>query len=195
MIGAYIAKHPSGVFYVGQTGNIVNRKRQHLRELELGTHHSAKLQEAFNSDSRLEWEFIETTDKAEAIALEDYYLKINSNNPLICNNYGVTFINPRVDGYTGVKQSEATVAKRAASLRGLKRSEQSIRNLSESHLNSDKCKRHMDHLHETAKRGVIVDDVIYPSVKDTAQAYNIHSATVIQRINSKTERFSGWIYQ
>jgi hypothetical protein len=194
MIGVYFIRHPTGPFYVGQTKQFGTRRSQHRRKLEQGIHPAEKLQTAFTANPTLEWEFIPTTDVAEAQALEDYHLTIGIDDPNCANKYGNGGVNPRVDGHTGITQSRETVEKRAAKLRGSTMTDQARLNISSGHRESDKVKAHMARLQEAGKRKVVVDGVVYDSVKTTADAYSIHSATVLQRINSNSDRFSSWTY-
>lgn len=57
MIGTYMIKHPSGIFYIGQTVNYITRQRNHLSQLNRNTHHATLLQDAYNLNPNIEWEF------------------------------------------------------------------------------------------------------------------------------------------
>lgn len=194
MIGTYTIRHNTGVYYIGQTRNLGNRKRGHKHLLEAGKHPATKLQEAYNTDPRIEWDIIPTTDVAEAMALEEYYLTINKGDPNLANKFGNGFTTELVKSCTGGKQSEETIRKRVEKTRGLKRSDECRQKSSDASRDSELVKANMDKLHEAAKRPVVVDGVIYASVKDTALAHGIHPATVIQRINSNSDRFMSWTY-
>lgn len=58
MIGAYMIKHPSGIFYIGQTVNYITRQRNHLSQLNRNIHHATLLQNAYNQNPIIEWEFL-----------------------------------------------------------------------------------------------------------------------------------------
>lgn len=49
IVTIYALSHPiTGEFYIGSTGNLSARTRQHNVDLKLGNHHSSKMQEAYD---------------------------------------------------------------------------------------------------------------------------------------------------
>lgn len=192
MIGTYTIRHPTGVFYIGQTKDFEQRQYEHVKSLRGGYHRNAKLQEAFNTDPRLDWSFDPTTDVGEAQALEDYYIAINKGDPKLANMHGNNYRTALIDMCTGSKQSEETIQRRISKTKGMKRSEVFKENQSLAHKSNPNVQANMVQLHERAKRSVTVAGVKYPSVKAAAAAHDISSSTVLQRINSGN--FNEWSY-
>lgn len=70
--------------YIGSSKNIYSRWTIHKRELKNGTHHSKRLQEAYNQygGESFVYEIIEKCDEDKLIELEQYYIDLYySYNP------------------------------------------------------------------------------------------------------------------
>ncbi len=69
--------------YIGSSGNILSRWRQHLRALEKGNHHSKILQRAYNKYGLENFEFIilEECEKSKNIIVELEQLYLDSKKP------------------------------------------------------------------------------------------------------------------
>lgn len=195
MTGVYKLMHPSGVYYIGQTIDFQRRQWQHNGYLRRHVHPSSKLQEAFDVVPEISWEFYPTTDAAEAMALEEYMLDVAAQDTNLANTQVKGNITELVRLCTGNKQSQETILKRVDKTRGMKRTDEFKERLSDNHKSNPAIATNMNRLHETAKRPVKVNDRSYPSVKDAAHGESIHPSTVIQRINSHSDRFNGWTYE
>lgn len=192
MIGTYTIRHPTGVYYFGQTKDFSQRQVEHLKKLKRNIHPSTKLQEAFNSDPTFEWSIEETTDISEAMALEEYHLSVNKGDPLLANTHGNCYTTELVKMCTGNKQTPETIQKRVDKTRGMKRTTETKDRISQALKENPVVQANMSRLHEKAKRPVTVSGVQYSSVKEAAIAHDISSSTVLQRINSAN--FHEWSY-
>jgi hypothetical protein len=67
----------NGKFYVGQTGNYRNRKKQHMKELRANRHYNPHLQSAFNKhgESSVRWQILETCPHSEIDHAERKWVK------------------------------------------------------------------------------------------------------------------------
>ena len=200
MIGTYMIKHPSGIFYIGQTVNYITRQRNHISQLNRNTHHATLLQDAYNLNPNIEWEFFNTTDGIEAIALEDYYIRVNIGNPNMANKVGNEYSfsdehrkNISLAGL-GRTQSDEHRAKTSDHFKTVERTADWCSAISDSMKNSDAMKANMQRIHIAARRKVTDGVNVYASLKDAATAHGIHSASAIERIRSTSIRFIDWAY-
>lgn len=108
----------SGRVYVGSAVNFANRKRQHLKRLNAGNHHSKKLQNAWNKYGEAAFVFavVEAVERKEELLQREQYW-IDS----LESYYNIA----RVAGSPlGLKHSEATKAAMSLSRTGRKMSEE-----------------------------------------------------------------------
>lgn len=75
----------SGYYYIGSTENAKRRLRDHLRELNAGTHKNVKFQNAYSKDSEFELEVVPLKSREEAIALEQILIDNNRKDPKLLN--------------------------------------------------------------------------------------------------------------
>lgn len=68
--------------YVGSTHNLYNRINQHKQRLFNNTHRNKNLQNAFNIDKLLTFNFIKTNTKEEAVNLEQEIINLSNKNIL-----------------------------------------------------------------------------------------------------------------
>lgn len=68
--------------YVGSTHNLYNRINQHKQRLFNNTHRNKNLQNAFNIDKLLTFNFIKTDTKEEAVSLEQEIINLSDKNTL-----------------------------------------------------------------------------------------------------------------
>ena len=82
----YTAKHPfTGMFYIGCTNNIQQRKWQHYSDLRKGIHANEWMQLNYGYDNEFIWEVIEVDSKEAAQALEKKMIHENEENKLMMN--------------------------------------------------------------------------------------------------------------
>jgi len=123
--GVYtITNTANGKLYVGSTVNLAHRWRQHRRLLSKGTHHSIKLQRAWNKYSADAFEFrvLETCSHGLLIPYEQMYIKYFrpwynmcpvAGSRLGCKASPETIIKMS-KAHTGVPRAPFTTAHRAA---------------------------------------------------------------------------------
>ena len=90
MIGVYMIKNlVNGKYYVGSSVNIESRWKQHIAELDKGTHTNLHLQKSWNKYGKDNFEFsvLQETEKSNLREVETYYLK-----KLDCTNMGYNMI-------------------------------------------------------------------------------------------------------
>ena len=62
-------------YYIGSTNEFKRRKKEHLRELEQGTHHNKRMQQLYNSGSKFKFSVIEEVwDTKQLLVREQVYL-------------------------------------------------------------------------------------------------------------------------
>lgn len=106
----------NGKAYVGSAVNIQRRWWQHTSRLNLGTHHSAKLQSAWIKYGAAAFSFDVVEYVADAVSLierEQHWIEMNAA-------FGPSGYNMRAlaDSSLGTKASQEAKAKRSAALRG-----------------------------------------------------------------------------
>ena len=83
----------NGKMYIGQTINVSKRIKDHFKELENGTHHSVKLQRAYNKYGKdnfyYEYKIVEVKSHEELLKIEiDEIDRYDSYN----NGYNMTLV-------------------------------------------------------------------------------------------------------
>lgn len=181
MIGTYIIRHPStGVFYIGSTGNFKQRKIMHSCRLKTGVHSNKKLQESYNLDPVIEWEFTPLPELQVARATEERLIRDNANNDLITN---VVFVR----GHT----QESKDLMSAVKIGGVHTVETKEK-MSSARLGASKDPDWVERIATKVRKRVVVDGVEYDSLTSTATAYGISLQLVAYRINSISPKYAGW---
>lgn len=80
-------------------------------------------------------------------------------------------------------------------MRTMTRTDDWKNNISLGNRNSDACKESLARTQQASRRPIIVDGVRYDSIKATAEALNIHTSTVFQRVNNNSDKFINWFYE
>ena len=130
MTGIYCIKNLiNNKLYIGRASNIVKRKSEHFRTLNLNTHHNTHLQNAYNlyGVNNFEFKVLEYCSKIELIEKEDYWCKtLNVNDYLTGYNIAITG-----DSYF-YQHSEETKIKISNSHKGKVLSEETKSKISEA---------------------------------------------------------------
>lgn len=181
----------SGCFYVGSTCDLLGRKYAHLSYLRHGTHHSPKVQELWDKvgdAGQWRWEVIIFNTKEEARAEEQKFLDTFKDNPLLLNN--VFDANSPISevakrpGYKerhalGMKEAEALMTEEERLALKKRRGQGFINHWA----NKDNRAAWKGAGNPFAKK-VIVDGVVYGSVKDAQATLGINEKTIRKRANS-----------
>jgi group I intron endonuclease len=204
-MGAYLLVHvKSGKCYVGSNLNLYSRKYQHLHILRDGHHNSFAFQEAYNSDVRLLPLYLPTEDREEAYRIEQLILDEFYSTGLLLNSA----TNARHAG-TGFVVTPETRLKISMAGKGKKQTPEWIKKRTEKSIGRKLSDELKQRLREKAiarginpnmtvlaalamSKKVIVDGVIYPSVKAAGLKYGIVGNSASKRIRSKS--FPNWYY-
>lgn len=132
----------NGVKYVGSSVNLYRRINDHKNHLKRRVHKNRHMQNAWNKYKELKWRVLEFSSECEVRKLEQFYMdKYNvfntgfnqSKNSVSPKGYKHTEESRRIMSLKkiGIKQSKEHIEKRVGKLRGIKRTEEFKRNLSE----------------------------------------------------------------
>lgn len=183
--GVYIFRHPSGLYYIGSTGNFNNRRWEHESLFRHGKHHLTKLQNILKDPSELTWEYFPTACRDSAYELELAKIQACSSDSNMLNQQG----NGWTPNFTFEHRSAAGKAKK-----GIKLSDEHKANISAGlkrvGFKTDPSVIAM--AHEARRIPITVDGVNYVSFQDAADAFGLCINTVRNRVNSDKERWSGW---
>lgn len=220
-VGTYIIRHPStGVFYIGSTSNYAHRKAQHTYLLRRGQHHAPLLQQAWEMNPEITWEFTPFESQVSAEQHEQQLLIQNFGSLLMANvslnARGQSTLSDETRNKisaanTGRVQSEETIRKRFASRKGYTHSDETRRKMSEALTGkpiSDAAKQKM----REAKLGkkpspltiaatrekmgikISIDGIVYGSIREASKALHISFSTIKKRITSDSSEFTTWFY-
>lgn len=181
--GVYVIEHVStGSMYVGSTGELGQRKRWHLSTLRLGKNRNAPLQRAYDEDPQLDFTFIPTKTKEEAVAFEQQLLDHLQGDPRLLN----IAPNAKAPGL-GLIRSEETRAR--ISVAGIGReSFNKGKPMTDSHHQNLIASR------EKLAKPVEINGVCYPSLAEATRQLNVSLGCAWKRINTHTNQFKNWRY-
>lgn len=199
--GAYLILHvKSGKVYVGSTNNLHGRQIRHLYLLKTGTNTNKNLQSAYDSDPELRWLRFATHTREEAYEYEQALL----DHPALVDKLLNIAVDAKKAGFN-LDRSLETRAKIAASLRGRKMSDETKEKQRQSHLRlyrpeilvmlNDVANLQLRPTNMLRSHPVIVDGVEYESISECGRQHDIQAKSVIDRIESTSPRFTGWMYK
>ena len=214
---AYILHHVgSDKVYIGSTGNMHERRKEHIKRLKSGKHHSKDLLEVYNQDEWVEFFIKPFNTKEEAFDEEQRLLNKYFNEDYVFN------IAPSARTQKGLVHSPETIAKMTTTrnrpemieasrqrMLGKPNTEEQKRKISEAlkgRTISEKNRQitsalfkgvlRTDDVKKNIKKGILekIDPVycegkVYESVAEAARQLNLGHSTVLYRIGSpmKTE--------
>lgn len=182
--GVYILKHPTGIFYIGSTGWFENRRDEHNSRLRNNGHHNPVLQEAYNSNSVVEYEFFSTANREAAYTLEKQMILANASKPELLNREHNGFI-PVISEQARIR---STQLRTGVSLTSIHR-EKIAKGLTGK-------TRSLEAISKTALANgtpVLIDDVVYSSACAAARILGVVQGTVNNRVKSTDPRWVGWV--
>lgn len=176
--GAYAIHHPpTGKAYVGSTGDLYQRKKQHESMLRNGTHPNRPLQEAFDANPTIEFEFLLTSfSKEEAVKAEQLALNNHLSSGCLFNLSADAELAGK-----GVPRSAETIEKLRQQKLGKKLSEEHRQKLAVILKKTNANRAHM----------VSIDGVVYESQKAAIAALGVPKSTFARRLDS--DKFPTWI--
>ena len=177
--GAYTIFHlASGKVYVGSTSDLYHRKQQHLSLLRGNTHPNARLQEAYNYDGRLVFEYSLTNFSVErALEIEQLIIDQYFDSGILFN-YGRDAVCPT----RGITKTDEQIEKIRNSKIGVKQ------NLTPEML--ELRREIIGKVNEVQQRPVVVDGVRYPSIFNASKELDVPKTTVWNRLNNPN--FDSW---
>lgn len=146
--GVYIVEIPGSPYiYIGSTGNLNQRKRQHRSELNRGIHSNQKLQLLYSPKNGVDFKVAQRTQTREAaLALEQELLDQHKNNPF-CLNIAT---NARVPA-AGMIRSDETRAKISQALKGRRPTEESKEKMRQAQIGRTHSKETKQRMSESHK--------------------------------------------
>lgn len=197
MIGVYIIRHSSGLFYIGSTGNYTRRKIAHQSTLKSGRHANSKLQAAFNTCPGLTWELVPKGTIEEARQFERELLQANYMHPFIANYTVAQPFSPEhkqalCDAKTHSPLSEEHRNKISQARLGHRHTTETIEKMSKSRVGKPQSEEWADRRAESKRIGVTVNGVSYRSAVDAAAALSISRTTVLRNVRSQDPKHGEW---
>lgn len=189
----YLVHKPTGAFYVGSTWDMVNRRAGHLHELRKGKHYNKKLQDLWNEEkdeSLWDWKQFVFNTREEAYAEEQRALTKYKDSHLLLNS--VTNAKSPISSVMdreGFKEMRSLAMSRSMSMENLTPEERGEFSKKMSQNAFDRWNK--EGKREAWKGGgnpfakkVMVDGMVYPSMKDAVTALGISEKTIRTRANS-----------
>lgn len=204
----------NGKWYIGQTKNLAQRRRQHLWRLRDGSHGNKDLQNDWNlfGENAFKLHCLEECSDDRLLDKERYWIsKKNSYE------YGYNLTTGGL-GPENLVHSEESRQKMSTSQTGRKHSEQTKKRMSESAKHSERNKRHLEEMFaakrertvtakeyahlkslcEKQKKPVLCVEtgVVYESAHDAARKNNTHQSSISLccRGGTKTHKGLHWKY-
>jgi group I intron endonuclease len=187
--------------YVGSSSDLERRKAAHLSDLRAGRHKNKALQAAYNRNGNFDFVSLGLDSRQEAYAFEQLLITELGDHEGLLNvqrkvvEIGEDQIAKMTASRKGSVITEEHRLKISQTLEGREFSELTRQRISEG------VKRHGDpspQAHAASKlassKPVIVDGVRYECGTDAARVLGISSALLFYRINSESERFTGYSY-
>ena len=168
--------------YYGRSQEVEKRFRAHKNMLRKNEHRNMYLQNDWNEYGEEDFEFIilhEYRSLDESIEKEQYYID---------KNIGIGYnIGDSKDGgdrmrYNPRKEETTKLKSKIFSGKG------------NPMYGRKKSQKMLDSVKEANSKKVSIDGIIFSSVTEAANVYNIKVNTACYRLSSKTERFKNWFY-
>lgn len=197
--GIYIIENNvNGKCYIGSSARLSRRRLEHFFYLKHNKHINKHLQNAYNKYGEIAFEFsiLETVEddgnlKEKLLAREQYYID------LMKPQYNILQVAGSNLGYNHSKETKQKIRE---TTKGVKKSKTHADNIRKAQKGKKFTNEHRKKLSESAKNrkspsrhaAVLVDGVVYMTIKSAAEAYNIHYTTAQRRL--KNPKFPNWTY-
>ena len=150
--GAYIITHePTGVYYVGSSDGAIERVWQHKTQLNAGTHHAKKLQEAFNQGGELKIEKFVADDREEAFDFEQHLLDQHWLDSRLANTDRYARLSDMNKSRSGVPLTDETKSKMSETRKGRPQTEEHSRAIGNALRGKPKSPEHIAKVVEARK--------------------------------------------
>ena len=175
--GIYAITHEDGGTYVGSTEDLYHRKNQHRHLLREGKHPNAPLQEAYNSNPNISFEYSLTNgDVARARQLEQELLDKHHGSNAMFN-----VASDAVASGKGMVRSEETIRKNREAHAGKKLTAEHRYRISNGLMKSDA--KHT--------RPVVIEGSTYESIEEASRNIGMPKSTIRNRIMNESN-FNNW---
>lgn len=181
--GVYVIRHPSGIFYIGSARDLIKRRDEHNSRLRNNGHHCARLQEAYNVDDRLEWEYHYIDDRDEAYAFEKELIQQNANNAGLLN---LVFNGYRCHSWEMANAASADLR------RGVPLTDEHRQKISVGLAKANITPEVRASWHVNKKKPVVINGVYYPGGKDAGIALGVDNVTLLRRCRSNNPKWVDW---
>lgn len=220
---AYALLHVvSEKIYVGSTENLYIRTNMHKNRLLAGQHKNKNLQEAFNRDSRFSLAFVQTETKEQATEIEQKMLDTHMPSGKLLNispdaqvaNKGVLLSDQRkallrqktTEQFSTKEAREQHsqisktlwrdpeyLEKQKVAMAKVDLEQKSLR-ITQSLKDKWRDPEYRTKMEAARKRPVIIESVVYPSIKEAAKHTNISKTNLYYRIKNTSAKFAGYSY-
>lgn len=209
--GAYILTHTSSnQIYIGSSGDLMKRMRNHRQLFLRGTHHNKRLQVAYNSDHRFTVVFIMTPDREAAYGKEQELIDLYVSTGAKITNVSM---DARLPGLgctvspehreklsklrTGKALTEAT--KEKLRVKAIVRLADPEYRLSRRRMNLGRKRTEEEERNWLASnkhrfRPVMIKGILYDSCPAAGEVLNVPLTTIRNRCKSPNVAYADWYY-
>lgn len=179
--GSYVViDSKTSMTYIGSTANLAKRISQTTSSLRRGYHKNKRLQETYNSGADLHYFVIRTSDLRSAVAIEQNLVNELKDSGVLCNIAVDNVEKTR----SGAKLTEAHIALLRESNIGKKRSEESIKKMSEAqkaYSLTDEGRARIARNRELHSRKVSIEGIDYSSISEASRLLKIPYTSLVRR--------------
>lgn len=201
MKGIYcISNNINNKCYIGSSKNIKLRKGGHISRLRNNRHPNQHLQNSWNKygQDNFIFEILEQLPKEctteELLAREQYYL--DTLKP----EYNILKIAGSIEGYKHLEETKLKISK---SMKGVRKSSEHTKHIRESQQGKIFTEDHKNKLSKAAKNRdkstleykntkIIIDNIVYNSIKEASEITNIKYNTIQKRLSN--DNFKNYQY-
>jgi group I intron endonuclease len=191
--GIYIITNTiNGKCYVGSSIHLDRRRLEHFSSLKSNKHHNNHLQQSYNKHGRDVFEFsilesFEITDDIKDKLLEREQFWIDNLKP----EYNILQV---AGSCLGFNHSDETKEKISNTLKGVKKSEEHVKNIrkcQKGKIVSEETKEKLSKAYDNRRdrpghtSKIFIDDVLYNSIKDASEILNISYSTIQGRLTNE----------
>lgn len=186
--GAYKLVHvKTGMFYIGSSANFYERRVNHITQLRRNEHYCKKLQELYREDPHFTFEFFLAGRDEKAIVLavdaEQMLLDEYKDSKLLLNESSGASLAAR----NKTPESRKKVSEFMKAFKGTPefKAEQ-----------AEKAKGYWKdpEYRKKKSRRILIDGVIYASIKEASETLKIHPFTIGHRLKNKKKAFDHYQY-
>lgn len=204
--GTYKLTHcRTGLFYIGHTGDFIERRRVHIKKLNNATSNIVGMREIYEPGDKLDWVLYPTIDKAGALILERNLIGEFADSPLICNQLHAGYSisdehRRRISEYAKAHPIAQKITLRGLPLKprkplspetiekirlkniGRKHTVETLAKMSKSKRDNPLPQYQRDIIAKARSKPVTVDGITYESSKIAARVLGVSRRTIYERV-------------